>query len=59
MKKKRKNYTKAKNLSFNNPRDKFERDRFSYQTYQRKQYGESSINENTRYHFTSFDVRRT
>lgn len=47
MKKKRKNYTKAKNLSFNNPRDKFELDRISYQNYQRKQYtNEKSIDIN-------------
>ena len=47
MKKKRKNYTKAKNLSFNNPRNKFELDRISYQNYQRKQYtNEKSIDIN-------------
>lgn len=38
MKKKRRNYTKAKNLSFNNPKDKLELDKISYQNYQRKQY---------------------
>ena len=43
MKKKRKNYTKAKNLSFNNPKDKFELDKISYQNYQREQSSKEKI----------------